>query len=170
VCPTRWQTFVPLCGTQSPCPFKGKERGRTQGYQLAVNSVTTLHRSQGQQSQRANMAAKSPAALLLMDLINSLERWFVFMQFMEPTGLSIPILMNAQQGELERGVDQGEDRSDAWGKIPEGRTNKKCRGKASVSDDCLGEEKAILRGTGCVKRIVSPAAHPSMSNQPHGTE
>ena len=41
---------------------------------------------------------------------------------------------------------------------------------ASVSDDCLGEEKAILRGTGCVKRIVSPAAHPSMSNQPHGTE
>lgn len=41
---------------------------------------------------------------------------------------------------------------------------------ASVSDDCLGEEKAILRGTGCVKRIVSPAAHPSMSNQLHGTE
>lgn len=40
----------------------------------------------------------------------------------------------------------------------------------SISDDCLGEEKAILRGTGCVKRIVSPAAHPSMSNQLHGTE
>lgn len=41
---------------------------------------------------------------------------------------------------------------------------------AAVSDDCLGEEKAILRGTDCVKKIVSPAAHPSMSNQLHGTE
>lgn len=54
---------------------------RTQGYQLAVNSVTTLHRSQGQRSQRANMAAQRPAALPLMDLINSLEHWLVFLQF-----------------------------------------------------------------------------------------
>lgn len=56
---------------------------RTQGYQLAVNSVTTLHRSQGQAAEptRAGVAVQRPAALLLMDLINSPERWFVFLQF-----------------------------------------------------------------------------------------
>lgn len=46
--------------------------------------------------------------------------------------MSIPILMNAQQGEMEREADGREDGSDSWGYSYEGRINKKWQGKGAV--------------------------------------
>ena len=46
--------------------------------------------------------------------------------------MSIPILMNAQQGELDREVDEGEDRSDAWGSRHEGGTKRRWQEKSVV--------------------------------------